>query len=512
MTKVVKPFVLLICDGWGENQSEFGNAIRTAHTPNMDALRQRWPHTTVAASGEAVGLPDGQQGNSEVGHLTIGAGRVIRQPLTRQHHEIETGSFYQNEVLITAIELAKQRGTSLHILGLVSPGGVHSHTNGAVALAKLAAQLGLDRVHIHAFTDGRDTPPKSALEHMKEFEAELATIGVGKVASISGRYYAMDRDNRWERIEQAYDVLVGNEHPIAGSATDYIASSYERGENDEFLKPVAIASTPEDHTHLNDGDVVVFFNFRPDRARQLSHALVDKEFNGFTRRRVLKDLHFVSFAEYDETLDTPIAFPKQYVVNSLAEVVGKAGLRHYHVAETEKYAHVTYYINGGREEPFAGEMRELIPSSKVATYDLKPEMSAAGVADAAIKQLQAGNQDLIIVNFANADMVGHTGVFEATRQAVEVLDGCIGRIVEVTLAQGGGLLMTADHGCAEHMIDPETNEPLTAHTTNPVPVILCGTEATELRDGGELSDIAPTVLEIIGLPIPANMTGKSLLL
>ncbi|HEX8226272.1 MAG TPA: 2,3-bisphosphoglycerate-independent phosphoglycerate mutase [Candidatus Saccharimonadales bacterium] len=506
-----KPFVLVICDGWGERDEAAGNAIAAAQTPCWDAIRNTWPHTTVEASGSAVGLPAGQQGNSEVGHLTIGAGRVIHQPLSRQHLEIDSGSFYQNEVLIQAIEIAKERNSALHIIGLISPGGVHSHQNGAVAMTRLAADLGMDRVHIHAFTDGRDTPPASAHEHIQELEAELAAIGAGRVASISGRYYAMDRDNRWERTQTAYDMLTGDDHPIAPNAVEHVRGKYDEGVTDEFIRPVAIAATPEDRTRVEDDDVVVFFNFRPDRARQLSHALVDKEFSGFERRRVVKNLHFVSFAEYDSDLEVPIAFPKDDVQETLAEVVSTVGLKQYHLAETEKYAHVTYFLNGGREDAFPGEEREMITSTKVATYDLEPAMSAAEVTDAAVKRIARGIDDLIVMNYANADMVGHTGIFPAIVSSIETLDGCLGRLVDETLKAGGAVLITADHGNAEYKIDKDSGEPLTSHTTNPVPVVLCGTDVKALRVDGGLQDIAPTVLSTLGLDVPAKMTGTSLI-
>jgi 2,3-bisphosphoglycerate-independent phosphoglycerate mutase len=506
-----KPFVLIICDGWGEVPEKAGNAIASADTPHLDRLRKEWPHATVAASGEAVGLPAGQQGNSEVGHLTIGSGRIIRQPLSRQHHEIETGIFYENEVLIEAIEIAKQHGKALHIIGLVSPGGVHSHSNGALALVRLAKKLELTDVHIHAFTDGRDTPPASALKHIIEFQEVLTDIGAGRIASVAGRYYAMDRDNRWERIELAYDMLTGDTHPHVEDLHAHINERYQNNETDEFLRPISIAGKPEDRTRIEDGDVVVFFNFRPDRARQLSHALVDKEFDGFTRKRVIKDLHFVSFAEYDKDLGVPVAFPKEDVKNTLAEIVSKQGLSQYHVAETEKYAHVTYFLNGGREHAFKGEERSLVPSPTVATYDLQPEMSAAEVADDVVTHIKKNQSDLIIVNFANADMVGHTGDFEATKKAIHALDDCLDRVIEETLKAGGVALMTADHGNAEYKIDRESGEPLTAHTTSPVPVLICGKEGISLRKDGGLSDIAPTVLDIMGLPVPEDMTGKSLI-
>lgn len=506
-----KPFVLVVCDGWGERAEQEGNAIAQAHTPHWDALQDKWPHTTVAASGEAVGLPAGQMGNSEVGHLTIGAGRIIHQPLSRQHHEIDSGSFYQNEVLIEAIEIAKQRGTDLHVIGLVSPGGVHSHQNGAVALVRLAKNLGFDRVHVHAFTDGRDTPPASAHAHIEELEQELAAIGAGRIASLSGRYYAMDRDNRWERTQEAYDLLTGDRHPVVPHAVNHLRSSYDKGETDEFIKPVAIAESPEDRSRVTDGDVVVFFNFRPDRARQLSHALVDADFEGFERERVIKDLHFVSFAEYDDQLDAAVAFPKQNADRTLPHVVSDAGLSQFHIAETEKYAHVTYFFNGGQEAALPGEARAMVPSVKVATYDLEPAMSAVAVTDGVINRLENAKDNLIVVNFANADMVGHTGVFPAIIEAIEVLDTCLGRIVEATLAQDGVVLITADHGNAEYKIDAESGEPLTAHTTSPVPVMVCGIEDVALAAEGGLQDVAPTVLAVMGLPKPDGMTGNSLI-
>ncbi len=509
MNKVKQPVVLVICDGWGESREKIGNAIVEAKTPHVDALREKWPHGAVTASGEAVGLPKGQMGNSEVGHLTIGAGRVVRQALTRQHHQIDTGEFYQNTVLITAIERAIERGSALHILGLVSPGGVHSHQNGALALAELAGKLGLKRVHIHAFTDGRDVRPASALEGIQAFEQELAAIGTGSIASVVGRYYAMDRDNRWERTQQAYELLTGASHPHNPSAAGYIKERYDLGETDEFLKPIVIAGRPEDRTKIEDNDVVVFFNFRADRARQLSHALVDKEFSGFPRQQVLKNIHFVSFTEYDPKLDVTVAFRDEQLDDTLAEVVSQHELRQFHVAETEKYAHVTYFLNGGHEAPFPGEDRLLVPSKKVTTYDLMPAMSADAVTDAVIKRLSDGYA-LIAVNLANADMVGHSGNHPATIQAIEALDTCLGRLAATASEHGYALLITADHGNAEHNTDPETNKPLTAHTTNPVPVILCGTATKALRSDGELQDIAPTILTIMGLPIPEVMTGNSL--
>ena len=506
----VRPFVLAVLDGWGQSDDAFGNAIAAASTPAVDRLMQTWPWTTVAASGEAVGLPDGQQGNSEVGHLTIGAGRVILQPLTRINRAIRDGSFFDNGVLCDAVDAARERGTSLHCLGLVSPGGVHSHQKHAVALADLARNRGLERVFFHAFTDGRDEPPASAAGFMGHFVDDLAATGCGRVVTVTGRYYAMDRDTHWERTQRAYEQIVGDGEGVASDAVRYIEAQYTRELTDEFLAPVSIVPDGGRRVRIENGDSVVFFNFRPDRARQLSHALVDADFTGFQRSRVLGDLHFVTFTEYERDLAAEVAFTRQDVSHTLAAEVCAAGLRQFHVAETEKYAHVTYFINGGREEPFGGEERLLVASPRVATYDTTPAMSAVEITDAVVEHLEGGVDALIVVNFANPDMVGHTGVFAATVRAVEVVDGCLDRIERAVLAAGGGLLITADHGNAELKIDARDNSPLTAHTTSPVPVILCGADATQLRDGGGLRDLAPTVLTAMGLDVPEEMTGRSL--
>lgn len=506
-----RPIVLIVCDGWGEIPETEGNAIAQAKTPNMDSFYEKWPHTTVAASGEAVGLPAGQQGNSEVGHLTIGSGRVIRQPLSRQIYEIESGNFYKNQVLIDAVELAKQRGSALHIMGLLSPGGVHSTSDSGLALVRLAKEHGLEEVNVHAFTDGRDTPPTSALEYISAFESELNTIGTGRIASVAGRFYAMDRDKRWDRIQEAYDMLTADTFKTAPSATEYIKENYENNVTDEFLKPVSITDKNGSRARIEDGDVVIFYNFRPDRAREISHALIDADFSEFERGRVVKDLHLVAFAEYDSTLDTPIAFPADNAANSLAEVASAHGLKQYHIAETEKYAHVTYFMNGGREEPFDNEDRAMIPSRKdVATYDLAPDMSAREITEEVITQIKSDTYDLIIMNFANADMLGHTGMLDKAIQAVETLDECLGKVINATLQQGGIALMTADHGNAEYEIDYESGSPITSHTANPVPVLLCGSSVTSLRKGGGLGDIAPTILTLMRINTPAEMTGKSL--
>ncbi len=503
--------MLAVLDGWGQSDRAFGNAIAAAATPAVDRMMSRWPWTTVAASGEAVGLPAGQQGNSEVGHLTIGAGRVIFQPLTRISRAIADGTFFDNAVLCAAVDSAVQRGTALHCLGLISPGGVHSDQAHAVALAELARRRGLTRVYFHAFTDGRDEPPSSAAGFVRRFIADLDAAGCGRVVTVTGRYYAMDRDTRWERTQAAFEQVAGDGRGgIAPDAVAYIEAQYRAGVTDEFLPAVSIAADAAARVRIEDGDSVVFFNFRPDRARQLSHALVDTDFAGFQRSRVPAGLHFVTFTEYERDLAAEVAFPRQDVVHTLAEEVAAAGLRQFHVAETEKYAHVTYFINGGREEPFNGEERLLVPSPRVPTYDAVPEMSAAAVTDAVVAHVERGDDALIVVNFANPDMVGHTGVFDATVVAVEFVDACLDRIERAVLAADGGLLITADHGNAELKIEAADNSPLTAHTTSPVPVILCGTDAAALRGGGGLADIAPTVLTAMGLRVPDEMTGRSL--
>jgi 2,3-bisphosphoglycerate-independent phosphoglycerate mutase len=502
-------FILLVLDGWGYNPDSFGNAIAAARTPQMDALTERWPHTLLAASGEAVGLPRGQQGNSQVGHLTIGAGRVIYQSLSRINLAISDGSFFENAALCAVIDRARARGRSLHCLGLVSPGGVHSHQDHGVAVAELARRRGLSNVWFHAFTDGRDEPPTSAAGFMRRFCDDLARVGCGEVASVSGRYYAMDRDRRWDRTQLAYEVIAGGGEGVAADPVSYIEAQYVQGVTDEFVPPASIMLEGR-RVRIEDGDSIVFFNFRPDRARQLSHALVEPVFTGFDRSRMLHNVEMVTFTKYDGELPAAVAFPREDVHHSLSEEVSLPGLRQFHVAETEKYAHVTYFINGGREEPFPGEERLLVPSQRVATYDTVPEMSAPGITAAVVSRVESGDDALIVVNYANADMVGHTGVFDATVAAVECVDACVGRIARAALPAGFGLLITADHGNAEYKIDRRDNSVLTAHTTSPVPALLCGTRAQALREGGGLRDVAPTILAAMGLPVPAEMTGVSL--
>ena len=511
MTSGPRPLVLVVIDGWGYTTNEFGNAIAAARTPYWDEMWATSPHTLAAASGEAVGLPPGQQGNSEVGHLTIGAGRVIYQPLTRINRAVSDRSLLENPALVEAVDAALTRGTSLHLLGLVSPGGVHSHQDHAVAICELAKRRGLDRVYIHAFTDGRDELPDSGAGFMEKFVADLQRVGVGRVVSVGGRYYAMDRDKRWDRIQRAYEIVAGNGEARAADPVAYIRSQYEIGITDEFLPPVSICAEGEQPVRIADRDAVIFFNFRPDRARQLTHALLDQDFAQFERSHVPHGLTYVTMTEYESGLPVRIAYPPEEVRNCLAEVVSKSGGHQFHVAETEKYAHVTYFINGGQERPFEGEDRKLIQSPKTATYDTVPAMSAVAVTDEVIERIEAGQETLIIVNYANPDMVGHTGDFVATVQACETVDTCLHRVVTAALEAGGAVLITADHGNAEHKIDPVTNDPLTAHTTNPVPVVLIGSSATALRDGGGLCDVAPTVLQVLGFPQPPEMTGHSLI-
>jgi 2,3-bisphosphoglycerate-independent phosphoglycerate mutase len=506
----VRPFVLVVLDGWGYNADPYGNAIAAARTPEIDDLERRWPHTEVAASGAAVGLPEGQQGNSEVGHLTIGTGRLVYQPLTRINRAIVDESFFDNEVLCNAVDGARARGAAMHCLGLISPGGVHSHQAHAVALAELARRRGLSAVWFHVFTDGRDEPPTSAAGFVAGFRSELERVGTGAIASVSGRYFAMDRDKRWDRTERAYEVIVGDGNGVAADPVASIESQYAEGVTDEFLPPTSILNHAE-RVRIEDGDSIVFFNFRPDRARQLSRALIDPDFKEFARSRVLHDVELVTFTEYETSLAAYVAFPRENVLHTLAEEVSAAGLHQFHVAETEKYAHVTYFINGGRESAFPGEERLLVPSPHVATYDTVPEMSAAGVTDAVVAHVESGADALIIANYANADMVGHTGDFDATVLAVECIDGCLGRVARAVEAAGGGLLITADHGNAEYKIDRRDGSVLTAHTTSPVPVIVCGVGERPLREGGGLRDVAPTVLDALGLAVPSEMTGRSLL-
>ncbi len=505
---LVRPVVLCILDGWGVSDKLEGNAVEITSTPNLDRLMYEGRWTTIQVSGTAVGLPEGQMGNSEIGHLNMGAGRVVYQSLTRINMAIEDGSLFRNQALVEAMDLALQRDASLHLPGLVSYGGVHSHINHLKSLLKMAADRGLDKVYVHAFTDGRDVPPVGAVEDLRELEGEMARLGVGKIATVMGRFYGMDRDKRWERTKLAYDCIVLGEGLTASSAEEAVVDAYERMETDEFIRPTRVAF--EGESLINSGDSIIFFNFRPDRARQLSYAMTDPFFNEFPRGRQ-PIVHFVCMTQYDERIPAYVAFFPQVLERCLAEVVSDHGLNQLKVAETEKYAHVTYFFNGGREEPFPGETRVLVPSPKVATYDMIPEMSAWAITGVVVRNLESGDYDLIVVNFANMDMVGHTGDLRATIRAVETLDTCVQQVYEAVRAQGGAMIVTSDHGNAEEMLYDHDRSPNTAHTTNPVPFVIVGVKGWCLREDGGLTDVAPTLLDLMGIPPPEEMTGRSLL-
>jgi 2,3-bisphosphoglycerate-independent phosphoglycerate mutase len=501
------PVLLLVCDGWGHAPPSEGNAITRARTPIYDRWLVEYPWTLLEASGESVGLPAGVMGNSEVGHLTLGAGRMMPQDLLRIDLALRDGSFFQNPVLADAMRHGKRRDATLHVMGLLSDGGVHSHLRHLEGLLELAARSKVTRVRVHAFTDGRDTPPQSARAYVQALEATLAKTG-GKIATISGRYYAMDRDKRWDRVARAYQALVYSSGLRAGSAADAIEASYARGESDEFLQPTVLVENDEPVGPIRDGDAVVFFNFRADRARQITRALTEADFSEFPRPKPPR-IHFAGFTEYKDDFGLPAAFPPQELQRILADVWAEAGVANLRLAETEKYAHVTYFFNGGVEKPFPGEERILVPSWKGATYDLHPEMSAPQITEEAVRALRGGAFGAHVVNFANVDMVGHTGKLAETITAVETLDRCFG-ILEAACAEAGAvLLMTADHGNAEQMIDPQTGAPHTAHTTNPVPFVVCGS-AGALTDGGALFDVAPTLLGLQKLEAPKEMTGRDL--
>jgi 2,3-bisphosphoglycerate-independent phosphoglycerate mutase len=506
-----KPVMLMILDGYGLSEHVEGNAVLAARKPNLDKIFREYPNTVLDASGMSVGLPEGQMGNSEVGHLNIGAGRVVYQSLTKITKSILDGDFFENKALNKAIDNALNNNSALHLLGLVSPGGVHSHTDHIKGLLKLCKQRGLSRVYLHAFLDGRDVPPSSAREYIEDIEGHMKEIGVGTIATISGRYYAMDRDNRWERIKLAYDALVLGKGEKAQSALQAIDNSYSKDVTDEFVLPTVIEAGGEPAASIKSGDSVIFFNFRPDRARELTRALNDKVFTGFEREKL--DLTFVTMTEYDITLENvEVAFGPESSINTLGEYLSSLGKTQLRIAETEKYAHVTFFFNGGVEAPNKNEERVLIPSPKVATYDMKPEMSAYEVCEEAIRRIDSDKYDFIVLNFANPDMVGHTGIFEAAKKAVEVVDECAGKIVDKILAKDGVVCITADHGNAEMMTDIKTGKAMTAHTTDPVPFIYVSREPKPLRDKGILADIAPTLLQIMGVEVPEEMTGKSLIL
>lgn len=505
-----RPVALIILDGFGYSPKTAGNAIAQADTPFLDQYYSRYQHTLIEGSGERVGLPCGQFGNSEVGHMNMGAGRIVQMDITRIDDAIATGTFFENPTLCAAIDAGKS--SALHLFGLISDGGVHSIDTHLVALLQLAKQRGVENVYVHAFTDGRDTAPTSGKRYVGELLDQMKAIGVGRIASIIGRYYAMDRDNRWERIKLAYDLLTEGKGQAFGDPLAALQAAYDNGKTDEFIEPIVI--TKDDGSPLatvKPNDSVIFFNFRADRARQLTRAFTGLNFDGF-ERELLQPLHYATFTQYDRSFSTPIVFPPNSLEFILADVFAAAGVNNLRIAETEKYAHVTYFFNGGVEAPFPHENRALVPSPKVATYDLQPEMSAYTVTDKICHALEEGEMDAYIINFANADMVGHTGNLPAAIQAVEHLDKCLGWVIGAIERVGGVALITADHGNCEQMIDPETGGPHTAHTENPVPFILCDkTFKGVLRDGGALEDVAPTILDLLGVAQPAAMTGQSLM-
>ena len=506
-----KPTVLLILDGYGERKEKDGNAIALANTPVMDKLKKEFPYVEGQASGLFVGLPDGQMGNSEVGHMNMGAGRIVYQELTRITKAIEDGDFFENKALKEAVEHCKKENSALHFMGLVSSGGVHSHIGHIYGLLELAKRAGLKKVYLHAFLDGRDTPPDSGKSFLMDVEKKMQELGVGEIATISGRYYAMDRDKNYDRVEKAYRAMVDGTGEKASSVEEAIDASYAKKVYDEFVLPTVIEKDGAVHT-VSDGDAMIFFNFRPDRAREICHAFCDDEFN-FFNRGARKKVFFVCFTDYDPTIPNKrVAFEKEEIHNTLGEVVSNLGKNQLRIAETEKYAHVTFFFNGGKEEPYENEDRILVPSPKeVPTYDLKPEMSCYTVTEKLTEAIRSGKYDLVVANFANPDMVGHTGVLSAAIKAIEVVDECMGKVVDAVESMHGNLFILADHGNADIMIDEKTGEPYTAHTTNPVPFILVSDEKHKLREGGCLADVAPTLLELMGIPQPKEMTGKSLL-
>ena len=500
-----KPIALIIMDGFGYNHKDYGNAIRTAKTPNIDRLLANYPHTLIGASGMDVGLPEGQMGNSEVGHTNIGAGRIVYQELTRITKSIKDGEFFSNEAFTAAVENCKKNDSALHLFGLLSNGGVHSHNSHLYGLLELAKKAGLTKVYVHCFMDGRDVPPTSGVDFVAELEEKLKEIGVGKIATVMGRYYAMDRDNRWERVGKAYDAMVYGEGNKADNAVDAIKASYAADVTDEFVVPTVI----DENGKISANDSVIFFNFRPDRAREITRTLVDDDFTGFERRNGRFPLYYVCMTQYDATMpNVDVAFKPASLENTFGEYIAKKGLSQLRIAETEKYAHVTFFFNGGREQTFDGEDRILVKSPDVPTFDLKPEMSAYEVTDKVVEAIDSDKYDVIILNYANCDMVGHTGVFDAAVKAVEAVDTCVGRMVDAIMKKDGIAFITADHGNADKMLEAD-GTPFTAHTTNPVPFIVVGKDC-KLREGGVLADIAPTMLEAMELPQPEEMTGKSL--
>ncbi len=503
--------VLVILDGWGYSESPEHNAIAAAKKPVWDRLWEHYPHTLIRTSGAAVGLPADQMGNSEVGHLNLGAGRVVYQEFTRVSRSVKTGSFFSNRTLTDAVDLAVENGKALHLLGLLSPGGVHSHEAHIHAMVELAVQRGAQRIYLHAFLDGRDTPPHSAKESLQAMDDKFRELGAGRIASIIGRYYAMDRDHRWPRIQAAYDLITRARAEFeAENALSALEMAYARGEADEFVKGTRIVAPGEDAVHVLDGDVMVFMNYRSDRARQITRPFIEPDFDGFERDYVPQLGSFVSLTEYKSDFDVPVAFPPERLKNVFGDYIAGQGLRQLRLAETEKYAHVTFFFNGGVETPFEGEERVLVKSPMVATYDLQPEMSASEVTDQLVDAIEGGKYDVIICNFANPDMVGHTGKFDAAVKAIEAIDVCLDRIVESLLSAGGEMLITADHGNAELMQNADTGQIHTAHTTNFVPLVYVG-RAAQMVDNGSLCDVAPSMLYLMNMPIPPEMTGTPLI-
>lgn len=506
-----KPVVLIVLDGWGYSERREANAILAARTPVWDRLWRDCTHLLIRCSGTDVGLPSEQMGNSEVGHLNLGAGRVVYQEFTRISRAIRSGAFFTNHTLTDAVDQAVKHAKAVHILGLLSPGGVHSHEQHIQAMAKLAAERGAERIYLHAFLDGRDTPPKSAAASLEAMDAALRQLGKGRIASIIGRYFAMDRDHRWPRVQAAYDLLTQATGHRAPDAIAGLEMAYARGESDEFVQATAVVPPGSAPAVIADGDAVVFMNYRSDRARQITRAFIEEEFSGFPRAVRPRLGAFVSLTEYNEQFHIPVAFPPERLRNTFGEYIANLGLRQLRIAETEKYAHVTFFFNGGVEHPYPGEDRILVPSPQVATYDLKPEMSAPEVTDKLVSAIESGRYDAIICNYANPDMVGHTGSMEAAVKAVEVIDGCLGRLVEAANRSGSELIITADHGNVEQMSDEATRQAHTAHTTNLAPFVYVGRAAEALRPTGNLADIAPTMLYIMGVARPAEMSGQPLI-
>jgi len=507
-----KPNLLMILDGYGLNVDGPGNAINKADKKHIDQLFSKYPNTSIGASGMDVGLPEGQMGNSEVGHLNMGAGRIVYQELTKITKEIKEGSFFKNAALISAMDHALENNSALHLLGLVSDGGVHSHLTHLYALIDMAKEKGLKKIYIHALLDGRDVPPQSADTYFQQLEDYMAKAGVGQIALISGRYYGMDRDNRWERVQKFYDAITLGIGEKAENASAALKASYDRGENDEFVLPTLICKDNESPITVNDNDSIIMFNFRPDRAREITRCFVDENFNGFSRTKIIANLSYVCLTQYDAKMpNVLVAFPPQSLDNTLGQYLAQCGLKQLRIAETEKYAHVTFFFNGGVEAPNEGEDRILIPSPKVATYDLQPEMSANLLTEKVVEQIRSNKYDVIIINYANPDMVGHTGDIPATIKAIETLDGCVPQVINAVLALGGQVILTADHGNADCMLD-ENGEVVTAHSQNPVPFLVISNNPVSLMEGGVLADVAPTLLDLIGMDKPEEMTGHSLLI